>query len=81
MLEDIAAKYILSNITKATPAEALRNIILLKTNGEKSGAAAGFHDHYIYFVAKSECTVVEKEVKSDAAIFRVDINSFIGKLK
>ncbi len=27
MLEDIAAKYILSNITKATPAEALRNII------------------------------------------------------
>ncbi len=44
-------------------------------------AAAGFHDHYIYFVAKSECTVDEKEVKSDAAIFRVDINSFIGKLK
>ncbi len=44
-------------------------------------AAAGFHDHYLYFVAKSECKEGDKEVKSASAIYRVDIDTFVGKLK
>ncbi|MBC7539131.1 MAG: hypothetical protein H7281_09935 [Bacteriovorax sp.] len=44
-------------------------------------ASAGFHDHFVYFVGKTECKEGTEDVKSDSKIFRIDINTFIGKLK
>lgn len=43
--------------------------------------AAGFNDHFVYFIGKTECKAGETEIKSDAQIFRLDLNSFMGKIK
>lgn len=44
-------------------------------------AAVGYRDHFVYFVGKTACEVGGEEVKSDFKIMRLDINTFIGKLK